>query len=78
MAVDCLELGALGEAEIAIAAHERLGQALGTPRWRWRSALLRSMQALLAGRWQDAAAAQAEAERLIAEADDAGGGGSPC
>ena len=40
MAVDCLELGALGEAEIAIAALERLGQALGHPRWRWRGALL--------------------------------------
>ena len=56
LAVDCLELGALAEAEVAIAAHERLGQALGHPRWRWRSALLRSMHALLVGRWQDAEA----------------------
>jgi hypothetical protein len=70
--VDCLELGALGEAEIAVAAHERLGQALGHARWRWRSPLLRSMLALLAGRWQDAETAQTEAERLIAEAEDAG------
>ncbi len=71
-AVDCLELGALGEAEAAIAAHERLGLALGHARWRWRSALLRSMQSLLAGRWQDAERCCAEAERLIAEAEDAG------
>ncbi len=74
LVVDCLELAAVAEAEGAIAAHERLGQALGHPRWRWRSALLRSMQALLAGRWQDADAAQAEAERLIAETDDASAG----
>jgi hypothetical protein len=76
MAVDCLELGAPGEAEIAITAHERLGQALGHPRWRWRGLLMRSMQALLAGRWQEAAGAQSEAERLIAEADDAGAAGT--
>jgi hypothetical protein len=73
LAIDCLELGALAEADGAIAAHERLGQALGHARWRWRSALLRSMQALLAGRWAEAEGAQAEAERLIADADDAAG-----
>jgi hypothetical protein len=74
LAVDSLELGALSEAEIAVAAHERLGQALGHARWRWRSPLLRSMLALLAGRWQDAEAAQVEAEQLVAEAEDPGAG----
>ena len=49
IAVDCFELGDLAGAEIAIAAHERLGQALGHARWRWRGPLLRSMRALLLG-----------------------------
>jgi hypothetical protein len=70
LAVDASELADLGEAEVAASAHERLGAALGHPRWRWRSALLRSMVALARGRWPEAAQAQAEAAARAAEADD--------
>jgi tetratricopeptide (TPR) repeat protein len=69
-AVDAFELGDLVGAEMAIAAHTRLGDALGHPRWRWRGALMRSMRALIDGRWKDAADAQADAAALAAESDD--------
>ena len=72
LAIDGFELGDLEEVELAIAGHERLGRALGHPRWRWRAPLLRSMRALLAGDWQQSDAAVAEAAALIAETDDAG------
>jgi hypothetical protein len=74
LAVDAVELCDLGEAAVAAASHERLGAALGHPRWRWRSALLRSMVALAQGRWADAAGAQAEAAARAAEADDPAAG----
>ncbi len=71
LAIDGFELGDLDEVELAIAGHERLGRALGHPRWRWRTPLLRSMRALLAGDWQQSEQAVAEAAALIAETDDA-------
>jgi hypothetical protein len=68
--MDCLELGDRTGAELALAAYERLGQALGHPRWRWRAPLMHSMLALIDGRWADSARAAAEAAALVAEADD--------
>ena len=76
LAIDGFELGDLDEVELAIAGHERLGRALGHPRWRWRAPLLRSMRALLAGDWQQSDRAVAEAAALIAELDDPGARGS--
>jgi hypothetical protein len=70
VAVDVAELGDLPGAEAAAAAHERLGIALGHPRWRWRAPLLRSMCALARGRWDAAAQAQAEAAGWAEHADD--------
>ena len=69
-AVAAAELFSFEEVDEAIRAHERLGVALGHPRWRWKSLLLRSMRALIEGRWDDAATAQAEAGRMIADLDD--------
>jgi hypothetical protein len=70
VAVDAAELCDLSEAEAAAAAHERLGVALGHPRWRWRSPLLGSMCAVAQGRWADAARAQSEAAERAAQSDD--------
>ena len=70
LAVDASELGDLPQAAAAAAAHEKLGAALGHPRWRWRSALLRSMSALACGRWEDSEAAQAEAAERARAADN--------
>lgn len=69
-AVAAAELGLVDEIEQAAEAHERLGRALGHPRWRWNSPLLRSMCALIEGRLDDAEAAQAEAAALAAGLDD--------
>ncbi len=70
LAIDASELIDLSQAAAAAAAHEKLGDALGHPRWRWRGALLRSMCALAAGRWAEAEAAQAQAAERAREADD--------
>jgi hypothetical protein len=70
LAVDYLELGDIAGADLAVAANERLGQALGHARWRWRGPLLRSMRALMDGRWDDSDAAIAEAMRLAQQAED--------
>ena len=69
-AVAAAELCSLEEVDEAIRAHERLGVALGHPRWRWKGLLMRSMRSLIEGRWDDAEAAQAEAARIIADLDD--------
>ncbi len=71
LAVDSLELGDLAGTDLAIAAHERLGQALGHPRWRWHGHLLRSMRALMEGRWEDSELAIGEALRIAQQGDDA-------
>jgi hypothetical protein len=70
IAIDCFELCDLGEAEQAAAAHERLGLALGHPRWRWHGALLRAMAANLRGQWAAAHTAADDAAGFIAAADD--------
>jgi hypothetical protein len=61
-AIDLVELGRLAEADRAIAAAEALGERLALPHYRWRPPLLRSMRALMAGRF-------AESDRRIAEAE---------
>jgi hypothetical protein len=61
LAIDLVELGALEAADRAIAEAERLGLELGLPHYRWRPLLLRSMRALMHGRF-------AESDRLVEEA----------
>ncbi len=70
MTMDCLELGDRAGAEDALAAYERMGQALGHARWQWRAPLMRSMLALIDGRWDDAAGAMAQARDVAARSDD--------
>ncbi len=74
MAVDALELCDLATFEAARSAHERLGRALGRPRWQWRSALLQSMRAFMQGDWERGHAAHAEAAALADKAGDPNAG----
>ncbi len=69
-AVDSIELCDFAGADFAIEAHERLGRALGHPRWRWRGAVMRSMRALIDGRWEASEAAREEAAAHARQADD--------
>ncbi len=73
MAIDLLELSDVTGADAAIAAHARLGAALGHPRWQWRGHLMLAMRAMMEGRFEDAEAERAEARRLIALAEDRNG-----
>ena len=70
LVVDSLELYDFAGADLAIADHERLGRALGHPRWTWRSATLHAMRALIEGRWEDAEHHRREAAACAREADD--------
>lgn len=52
--IDLLELGDIEGVDRAIAAHERLGEELRQPLYRWRTDLLLAMRAMLAGRLAEA------------------------
>jgi hypothetical protein len=69
-AIAASDLGDFEELDVAIKSHERLGEALGHPRFRWQSALLHSMRALTEGRWRDSASAIEEAETLVRSSND--------
>ena len=69
-AIDLVELGRLGEADRAIGEVDAIGERLALPVYRWRPALLRSMRALMAGRFEESARRIAEAEALAREVDD--------
>ena len=62
-AIDLVELGRLVEADRAIGEVDALGERLALPVYRWRPALLRSMRALMAGRFEESAERVAEAGR---------------
>lgn len=69
LALDAAELCELSELDLAISDHARLGAALGHARWQWLTPIMRSMRALMLGRWDEAARAQMEAADLIAQID---------
>ncbi|HEX6766025.1 MAG TPA: AAA family ATPase, partial [Polyangiaceae bacterium] len=69
-AIDAAELGDAEALSYAILAEERLGRMLGHARFRWRGALLRSMRALIEGRWNDSERAIDEASNLVRELED--------
>jgi hypothetical protein len=69
-AIDAAELGDSEEMLHAIRAEERLGRMLGHARFRWQSALLGSMRALVEGRWADSERWIEQARRTIADLDD--------
>lgn len=71
-AIDAAELGDAEEMRQAIRAEEQLGRVLGHPRFRWQSALLGSMHALIEGRWNDSEALIERATSTITELDDPG------
>ncbi|MFZ5892358.1 MAG: ATP-binding protein [Myxococcota bacterium] len=70
-AIDAAELGNAEELAQALQAEERLGRTLGHPRFRWQSALLASMRALIEGRWTNSEQAIERAARHVAELEDA-------
>jgi tetratricopeptide (TPR) repeat protein len=70
LAIDLVELGALDRADAAIADAERLGRELGLPHYRWRPLLLRSMRALMHGRFAESDRLVEEAEGIAADLDD--------
>ena len=70
LACDYLEIGNLAAAEGVSAARSSLGDAMGHPRYRWQSPLIRSMQAMPAGQFDACEAAILEARRIAAEAED--------
>ncbi len=70
LAIDLFELGDLAGCERAVVAHDRLGRALGHPRWRWRGALFDGMLASWRGDFARAAAAGREAEAITGELED--------
>ncbi|HEX6274463.1 MAG TPA: AAA family ATPase [Polyangiaceae bacterium] len=69
-AIDAAELGDAEEMRHVLQAEERLGRMLGHVRFRWQSALLASMHALIEGRFDDSDRAIDEAARRIAELED--------
>jgi len=69
-AIDASELGDLEDMRRAMQGEERVGRMLGHARFRWQSALLASMRALIEGRFADSDAAIEQAAGHIAELDD--------
>jgi hypothetical protein len=70
LACDHLERGDTASADAVINARSALADALGHPRYRWQTPLLRSMRAMPDGRFDDCEAEIAEADRLQAESRD--------
>ena len=68
--VDLWELGRMDELRREIDSYERLADELGLPHYRWYVPLWRASLALLAGRWDEAAALTAQAEALGRRAAD--------
>jgi tetratricopeptide (TPR) repeat protein len=63
LAIDCYALGDLRQAQARVAQFEALGEELRTPWHGWRVAQLRTVQALIEGRFADA---EADAARALA------------
>ena len=68
--VDLWELGRMDELRAEIDRYERLAEEVGLPHYRWWVPLWRASLAILAGRWDDAAALTGEAEALGRRVDD--------
>lgn len=69
-AIDASELGDAEDMRRAMQGEERVGRMLGHARFRWQSALLASMRALIEGRFADSDSAIEQAARAVSELED--------
>ena len=70
LSCDYLERGDAARADAMIAARAALGEAIGHVRYRWQTPLLRSMRAMMEGRFDACEAAIVEARALAEQAHD--------
>jgi hypothetical protein len=61
---DCLELGLSKEADAQIAAHEKLADEHGLPRYQWLTLMFRSLRAISEGRYEESDALRERARRI--------------
>jgi hypothetical protein len=65
---DYLELGRLIDADAQIAAHAKLSEELGLPRYQWLTLMLRSLRALSEGRFEEGEGLRERARRIAQRA----------
>ncbi len=70
LACDHMERGVIASADAVIASRAALADAIGHPRYRWQTPLMRSMRAMPFGRYAECEELIAEARRIAAEAPD--------
>ncbi len=70
LSCEYLERGDVARSDASIAARARLAESIGHPRYRWQTPLLRSMQAMPRGRFDDCEEHIREARRIAAETPD--------
>jgi tetratricopeptide (TPR) repeat protein len=71
LVTDFLEAGDFAQADALLDEREALARSLRLPRFRWSGPLLRSMRAMVVGRFEECRAAIEEAERVAAGDSDA-------
>jgi hypothetical protein len=71
LAFDHLELGDDASADHAIDEYDRLSRAIDLPAFRWRAPVMRSMRAIMEGRFDESEALCAEAAAIAARGEDA-------
>ena len=70
LACDHMERGAVAAAEAVIATRAALAESIGHPRYLWQTPLMRSMRAMIDGRFDECEALVTEARRIAAETTD--------
>lgn len=70
LALDHLELGDNAKADEAIDEFDRIARAIDVPALRWRAPVMRSMRAIMEGRFDESEALCAEAAALAERAED--------
>lgn len=70
LAFDHLELGDDASADNAIDEYDRLSRAIDLPAFRWRAPAMRSMRAIMEGRFDESEALSAEATAIAARGED--------
>jgi hypothetical protein len=71
LAFDHLELGDDARADQAIDEYDQLSLAVGLPAFRWRAPVMRSMRAMMDGRFEESEALCAEATWIATRGEDA-------
>lgn len=71
LAFDHLELGDDASADHAIDEYDTVSSAIDLPAFRWRALAMRSMRAIMLGRYDESEALSAEAAQIAARGEDA-------